>query len=426
MTTLKQAKQRILNKWNWEDSSKSVPTILYGAPGIGKTALAYSLIADRIKFELEKEFLKNSQKIEDKSSEEYIKLNSEFEKKIKILNFDSITKEFLDFISPHCLTLRLAECPIEVLQGVVVPSLSDKDNFAKQVVLENIHKIKDSKFGLVLLDELDKCSDSKFAAATHLLENKIIANIQLSEGWYVIAAANREEDSHLSNPIPPEIRNRCANIEVEHDLAGWLEWAAKHKIRKDIMMFHQATSGEWLAKYDLEQTYSFPTPRSWTMASRIINDIELKFNKEDPKQMEEFNSLFRNELIDFVGLQAASEFFTYRELYLKFNIKEILDGSKRIARLGERSEQSVISDQCVAAFAMADQIHADMLGKREDTKFVINKDVVNNLITFIKDLVPEIRTLYIQAIHTTRIINIIMDSGMADDIMDEMIQYIAA
>jgi hypothetical protein len=257
--------------------------------------------------------------------------------------------------------------------------------------------------------------------------------MQLGKGWYVIAAANREEDSHLSNPIPPELRNRCANIEVMSDLGVWIEWATKHKVRKDIILFHKFKNGEWLSNYELEQTYAFPTPRSWVMASRVIDRLEarIKPDPNDLKAMEEFNDLVRYELMDFVGKQAQVEFFQYRELYLKFNVLEILDGKKRIStRDNTNNETLLISDQCIAAFAMADQVLPDMLGKKGDEanmfKFVCDKMRIENLARFIKDLLPEIRTIYLQQIHTTRIMIILVDSGYADDIMEDIIEYIAA
>jgi len=433
MTTIAQAKERILTKLDWDNTDLSYPVILWGPPGLGKSFLVVSLVCERMIEDLKKEYYEKAKDITDKEGEEYQKLTAELERKLKLLNFDDITHELLEFIAPHCLVLRLAERPIEQLQGVVVPSMSDKDNFARFVMPENLVKLKESKWGIVFLDELDKASDSKFGAATHILENKVVGDLQLGKGWYVIAAANREEDSHLSNPIPPELRNRCANIEVEGDLNTWIKWAVKHNVRKDIILFHKFKNGEWLCNYDLEQTYAFPTPRSWVMASRTIDRLQKKLNPkpDDIKAMENFDNLVRYELMDFVGKQAQAEFFQYREAYLKFNVQEILDGRKRIATKDNCPNETVlISDQCIAAFAMADQVTPDMLGKKGDEsqafKFQADSLRMRNLTQFIGDLLPEIRTIYLQQIHTTRIMNIIADSGLADDIMEDIIEYIAA
>jgi hypothetical protein len=432
-TTIAQAKQRILNKWDWENPDISYPVILWGPPGLGKSEVIMSIVCERMIEDLKKKYYDTVKQIQDKESEEYKKLTEELERKIKVLNFDYVSHELLEMIAPHCLVLRLAERPIEQLQGVVVPSMSEKENFARFVMPENLVKLKTSPWGIVFLDELDKASDSKFGAATHILENKVIGDLQLGKGWYVIAAANREEDSHLANPIPPELRNRCANIEVESDLNTWINWAVKHNIRKDIILFHKFKNGEWLSNYDLEQTYAFPTPRSWVMASRSIDRLQKKYNPDptDLKAMEEFNDLVRYELMDFVGKQAQSEFFQYREHYLKFNVLEILDGKKRIStRENCDTETVLISDQCIAAFAMADQVKPDMLGAKGDEsnsfKFKTDTTRMQNLTRFIGDLLPEIRTIYLQQIHTTKIMNILVDSGMADDIMEDIIEYIAA
>jgi hypothetical protein len=152
-------------------------------------------------------------------------------------------------------------------------------------------------------------------------------------------------------------------------------------------------------------------------------------NPDDFKQMEEFQICVRNELIDFVGKQAQTEYFAYRDLYLKFNYKEILDGTKRIpVRENCSDEQSLISDQCIAAFAIADQVMPEHLGKKDPSGpgFIINNKTMGNLAQFVQDLVPEIRTLYLQMIHRTRIMNLLLDSGLAEDLMEEIVQYLAA
>lgn len=397
------------------------------------TEIIYSLVCDRMIAEATEEFAKAVENIK-KDSEEYIELKSELEKKTSVLKFTAVTHELLETIAPHCLVLRLAERPIEQLQGVVVPSMSGKDNFARFVMPENLVRVKESKWGIIFLDELDKASDSKFGAATHIMENRVVGDLQLGKGWYVIAAANREEDSHLSNPIPPELRNRCANLEVEGDLETWIQWAVAHDVRKDIILFHKFNGGQWLCNYDLDQTYSFPTPRSWVMASRVIDRLEQRMqpDRNDPKQMEAFDNVVRNELADFVGKQAQAEFFIYREMYLKFNVKNILEGKDRIPNKETNpDEHSLISDQCVAAFAVADQVSSDQLIVEKATeengwKAQYHEEYVTNLVQFIKDLIPEIRTIYLRQIHATRIMNVIMDSGLAEDAIDELIKFIAA
>jgi hypothetical protein len=437
MVSLAQAKERVLTKWDWDNDTDNYPVILWGPIGIGKTWLVYQLISERIIYELDKEFaalilkLKKENKNYE-SAEEFKSAKVELDRKRKILDFKDLNAEFMNLISPHCLILRMAERPIEQLQGVVVPSLSD--NYAKFVMPENLERCRKSKFGILMADELDKCSDSKFGAATHLLENRTIGDFQLGDGWFVIGCANYEENSILSNPIPPELLNRCAHLEIEPDLDTWITWAVNHDVRKDIILFHKFNNGEWLTKYDLEQTYAYPTPRSWVMASRVIDRLEKKLNidKNNTEQVEYFNNIVRNELQDFVGKQAQAEFFMYRELYLKYDVMKILDGTDRIPTKDSMpNEGMLISEQCIAAFAMSDRIDSDQLvvekaSENNKWKAQFNETYIKNLVRFIGDLVPEVRTIYLRQIYATRIINIIMDSGLAEKEIDELVRFIAA
>jgi hypothetical protein len=107
-----------------------------------------------------------------------------------------------------------------------------------------------------------------------------------------------------------------------------------------------------------------------------------------------------------------------------------LEGRARIPRIDSSNDPKVISDQCVASFAVADFVTSDLLIEEKPNesnkyKAKVNKKYVVNLVQFIKDLAPELRTIYIQQIYSTRILNLIMDSGLAGDIIEELIKYIA-
>ena len=426
--TIEEAKQRILSKLGWEDNESSEPVILWGAPGVGKTEMIVSIVCDRMLKEIENKFLIDGKVLKDKGLDgetpEFKQLVTDYEAARKALEFDHISHDLLELISSHLLVIRLAERPIEQLQGVVVPSLSD--NYARFVMPENIAKIKDSPWGIVFLDELDKASDSKFGAATHILENNVIGDFMLPKGWITLAACNREEDSHLSNPVPPELRNRAANIEVEQNLASWVKWAIKKKIRPDLILFHRFTHGEWLAKYDLEQSYAFPTPRTWAKASRAIERLEARIKPQNGEEKEKFfDKSVRTELEDFVGREAATAYYTYRKLYLAYPIDQILNGTKKILTEKTGDYHSIISEQCTAAFAVADQLTTDHLKPKGSSQEEQDRLMVN-FINFIRDLTPEIRTIFLQSIHKTRIMHFILDSGKAEDLIEEIVSYIAS
>lgn len=427
--TIEEAKQKILNKLYWEEGVSSEPVILWGAPGLGKTEMIVSLICDRLLKELENNFLTEGKKLADQGfksgTPEFDKFVASYEADKKLLEFEFVSQELLEKLAQHLLVLRLAERPIEQLQGVVVPSISD--NFARFVMPENLVKIRESSWGIVFLDELDKASDSKFGAATHILENNVIGDFHLPKGWVVIAACNREEDSHLSNPVPPELRNRAANIEIEQSIACWIRWAQKRNIRPDLILFHKFSNGEWLAKYDLEQSYSFPTPRTWAKASRAINRLEAKIKPQSAQDKEKFFDLsVRGELEDFVGREAATAYYTYRKLYLAYPVVDILNGTKKVPKISDGiNNNGIISEQCTAAFALADQISVSHL-KPENSTPEQQKFLMKNLVSFIADLTPEIRTIYLQSIHKTRIMHMILDSGLADNMIEEIVEYIAS
>lgn len=421
---LQVAKQKILNKWDWSNAGKSEPVILWGAPGIGKTQLICQLVGERMLHEMNQQI----EELEAKgSSKELENLKVRYENtRTKLDNFEDVTTDILEAIEDHLLVIRLAERPIEQLQGVIVPSKSTE--WADFVLPKNFEKVKKSKWGIIFFDELDKASETKFGAATHILENNVVGDFQMPAGWFCIAACNREEDSFLSNPVPPELRNRTANIEVDFDADLWISWAMKHNIRKDIVYFIRAQP-RWLANYDDDNGYAFPTPRTWAKVSRAIDRLERRV-KPGPDQKEEFYDKFaRGEMEDFVGKRAATEYFGWRKTYMSYPVEEILNGKKMVPYMKEGdSSQSLISEHCIGALALSDQLGAEDGPQvlfpagcsRED-----KERRIGNLCRFIDALHADIRTIFVQSLYKKPVYTVIQGFMEADKTFNDIMKQIA-
>ena len=80
---------------------------------------------------------------------------------------------------------------------------------------------------------------------------------------------------------------------------------------------------------------------------------------------------------------------------------------------------------------MADRIDSNMLiieKASEENRYKIkyNQKYIKNLVRFIGDLVPEVRTIFLRQIYNLRTINIIMDSGIAQKEIEEFVRFIAS
>ncbi len=366
------AKKAIRNKWDWKNPDMNITTFIWGPIGVGKTNAVEQLVIERKIAELEAKILLGSDsKLTD--------LN-----KLRKLQDYTFTREIQDILDENLLVLRLAERPIEQLQGIPAPIL--ENNSAKFLIPENLTKLQESSWVVVFIDELDKADESKMTAATHLVESRRIGDFLLPKDTFIVCAGNRVEDSWISRTVVPELKNRGAHIEIEPDLDEWLLWADNNNIREDIKFFlryKQSLRENYLAKYD-ETANAFPTPRTWHFSSVQLNRLEPDMDKTNPDWQ---NELF-DELGQFVGESTAAEFKAYIVLYRNIDIIALLDGQAHIPK-SINEDVKTISKQYVYAFAICDQITPELLEK--PTR-------LDNFVKIIASMQEEIKTVLLSTL----------------------------
>lgn len=162
---------------------------------------------------------------------------------------------------------------------------------------------------LVFLDEFNAAVTKLHqAAAYQIVLEKRIGEFPFHPGTVVLAAGNREDDNSIVTPLSHALCNRFAHFEMRPDVAAWLKWAVAHDIQEDIIAFIQTYGEEVL--FAASEEPSFPTPRSWAMASRIMRRVET----ED----------VRRAVASCVGVPMADRFCKYQELYRKVNAAKII------------------------------------------------------------------------------------------------------
>ena len=135
--------------------------------------------------------------------------------------------------------------------------------------------------GILFLDELTGAPPLTQAACYQLVLDRKLGEYQLPEGWRIIAAGNRENDRGVVYRMPSALANRFVHIDVEVSLDDWTRWAAKNAIAAEVIAF-VLFRPELLHDFDpVRAAKAFPTPRSWSFVSRLLQsptldaDIEL-------------------------------------------------------------------------------------------------------------------------------------------------------
>jgi hypothetical protein len=164
--------------------------------------------------------------------------------------------------------------------------------------------------GILFLDEINMAPPAMQGVAQQLILDRRVGSYEVPEGWLIWAAGNRKEDRAAVFDMPAPLANRFVHLEVEPDFASFKAYALAEGIHERLMAF-LSYRPVLLHRLDA-QAVSWPSPRSWMMADRLIK-AEL-------------------DIAPAVGAPAAAEFAAYCEVYDKLpDIKGILSGKKNPA-----------------------------------------------------------------------------------------------
>lgn len=170
---------------------------------------------------------------------------------------------------------------------------------------------KDGK-GIILFDELNTADPSVQNAALQFILDRRCGPHKLGDGWWIVACGNKSGHKAHVNPLSAPLRNRFVILEMNAEFDQWRNWAIGHDIHENVLGFMASTTGQHLYSDPTDEYGNFPTPRGWTMVSRL-----LKHGITDRSAME-----------GAIGKGAANWFIQYcNEIKLLPDIDKLLDGT---------------------------------------------------------------------------------------------------
>jgi hypothetical protein len=103
--------------------------------------------------------------------------------------------------------------------------------------------------------------------AQQLILDRRVGSYVVPEGWFLWAAGNRKEDRASVFEMPAPLANRFLHLSVEPDFDSFKAFALARGIAEQVIAF-LAFRPSLLHKLD-HKTPSWPSPRTWEMASRL-------------------------------------------------------------------------------------------------------------------------------------------------------------
>ncbi len=122
--------------------------------------------------------------------------------------------------------------------------------------------------GVLFFDELNAAPPLVQASLYQLTLDRRVGEYRLPDGWRIVAAGNRAEDSSIVFRMPSALANRFIHLDFEADWEDWRKWALEAKLHPLVLSFLALRPSLLL---DLKGAVkAFPTPRSWEMLSDVL------------------------------------------------------------------------------------------------------------------------------------------------------------
>lgn len=319
------AKLEFFLKATIKAGERGVPILVWGAPGIGKTAIVSSVL---------KQF-------SDK-------------KRIIVKNLGQCNPD--DFTLPAFDTNEFGQKVAIELPKTWLPCYRVTGDPAVDAVLDNIANggDKEGKIGeggVIFFDEIARCKPSVQGVALSLIQDRQIVDYRLGSKWSIIAASNREGDDPSTDiTLSKALGNRFRQVNFIPAFDSWEAWAKKHKyMNEEVLNFLKFNQKYWYYMHgEDEDEKVYATPRSWANCCLALCQMSMG-SEEDGYSLDEIpDDIIQLTLESFVQPEVAAEFMTYYALTKAIDIDALYkvwdDPKKAPSLLKDKKGKTVRTD----------------------------------------------------------------------------------
>ena len=207
--------------------------------------------------------------------------------------------------------IRLAQSDPTDLCGVSFPNTERR--VLSLLAPDWVHEVCERPH-LLFLDEINAAvTQLHQAAAYQIVLEQRVGRFLFHPDTVIVAAGNLDDDRALVSPLSSALANRFVHFTLRVDVADWCAWAETAHVLPEIVAYIRSNDAP--ALYHNSGEMAFPSPRSWTLASRVCAAA---------------NDVRHDLLAACVGLQAADAFAQHRALSLNVDASAIIRRGERV------------------------------------------------------------------------------------------------
>jgi hypothetical protein len=149
--------------------------------------------------------------------------------------------------------------------------------------------------------------------------------------------------------MPKALANRLLHIEIEDSFASWKQWAVQAGINSRVLGFLSFRNDRLFGFDASTEDLAFPTPRSWEMVSRILDNMENDISKAHPL------------IAGLVGAGVAIEFRSWCKNIINIpSIEGIFNGTETTLPVGTDVMYATVA--AMTAFAAKCKYDSEKIG----------------------------------------------------------------
>lgn len=127
------------------------------------------------------------------------------------------------------------------------------------------------KPGVLFLDEINAAPPLVQAGLYQLVLDRRVGEYILPDGWWIVAAGNRQQDRAVTFRMSSALSNRFVHVTLDTDADDWRTWAISKGIDPLVVSFIGYRPK--LLREDPTDSPAFATPRSWEMLSDVMHSF---------------------------------------------------------------------------------------------------------------------------------------------------------
>ena len=124
---------------------------------------------------------------------------------------------------------------------------------------------------VLFLDELNACSQEVQKAFYSLIHERRIGEYHLPEGSIVVGAGDRAQGSAIVKPMSSALVNRMFHVQMKADPRQWIKWAQENNLHPWVIDYI-IQRPDHLFSEPPKTEEPFSTPRSWHMLSDALKE----------------------------------------------------------------------------------------------------------------------------------------------------------